>query len=211
MQPASRPEASWPSALPARSIHVTPIGSRGWSVSILVSPRQLATFNLHGTLPAYLPSSAHLLVSLGSAPGSRVARPRRNTATFASPPWLLLHGQWHISSSGLGADKRLYAIAAMSERMDNTQPVRPVPCYVRFRRVDSTRLGSTQFELESSRLERGCSSRPVLPTAVADLPNFQVCFTVDPGRTATPSVHQADGVAALPIASQTIARVHNVN
>lgn len=110
----------------ARSIHVTPrapIGSRGWSVSILASSHLLSYFTLlllpyPGTLP-YLTALCPLLVSLGSAPGSRVARPRRNTATFASPPWLLVHGQW-LMSFGLGGDKKLYAIAAMSDHKDNT-------------------------------------------------------------------------------------------
>lgn len=182
MQPASNHEASWPSARLPSSLHPRrpppPIGSRGWSVSILVSAFVSQTAFLI-TLPALCP----LLVSLGSAPCSRVARPRRNTATFASPPWLVLHCQW-LTSPRLGADKRLYAIAGVLG--------------VRFRRVDSTRLGSTQ--VDPTRLR----------TAVADLPNFQVCFTVDPGRTATPST-RADGVAALSVASQTIARVHSVN
>lgn len=62
-------------------------------------------------------------------------------------------------------------------------------------RRDSARPSSAQ--LDSTHLR----------TAVADLPNFQVCFTVDPGRTATPSTRD-DGVAALSVASQTIARVH---
>lgn len=181
MQPASRPEASWPSALPARSIHVTPLppSDRAAGVS-LSSPRLVSSaasylVDYYLTQVPYLTALCPLLVSLGSAPGSRVARPRRNTATLASPPWLLMHGQW-LMSFGLGGDKKLYAIAAMGERKDNTQPA-VCPYCVRFRRVDSTRLGSTQFD----------STR--LPTAVADLPNFQVCFTVDPGRTATPS-HQ---------------------
>lgn len=118
MQPASRPEASWPSALPVRSIHVTPhrIARLECLYPLLVSSRQLKT-----TCPL-LP---HLLVSLGSAPGSRVARPRRNTATFASPPWLLLlllhHGQWHMSSR-LGADKRLYTCYSCYERASPSLP-----------------------------------------------------------------------------------------
>lgn len=101
MQPASRPEASWPSQLaPSTS---PPIGSRGWSVPIHASSHL-------PQLPYYF--LCPLLVSLGSAPGSQVARPRRNTATLASPPWLLVHGQW-LMSFGLGGDKKPYAIAAM--------------------------------------------------------------------------------------------------
>lgn len=57
------------------------------------------------TVP-HLPSArCPLLVSLGSAPCSRVARPRRNTATFASPPWLVLHCQW-LTSPRLGGQIR---------------------------------------------------------------------------------------------------------
>lgn len=43
MQPASRPEASWPSAFPARSIHVTPhrIARLEWLYPRLFSSRQL--------------------------------------------------------------------------------------------------------------------------------------------------------------------------
>lgn len=85
---------------PPSSLHPRhpPIGSRGWSVSILSSSHQLKT-----TCPL-LP---HLLVSLGSAPGSRVARPRRNTATFASPPMaccccIMVNG---TMSSGPGAGR----------------------------------------------------------------------------------------------------------
>lgn len=98
MQPASRPEASWPSALPARSIHVTPhrIARLECLYPGLVSSLQLPCYFYLTQVP-YLTVLCPLLVSLGSAPGSRVARPRRNTATLASPPWLLMHGQWLMS------------------------------------------------------------------------------------------------------------------
>lgn len=67
---------------PPSSLHPRhPPSDRAAGVS-LSSPRLVLSRHLETTCPL-LP---HLLVSLGSAPGSRVARPRRNTATFASPP-----------------------------------------------------------------------------------------------------------------------------
>lgn len=84
-------------------------------------------------------------------------------------------------------DKKLYVIAAIS--------VLTVYASGGLTRRDSVRLNSTRVDCPQQ-LQIYLISKSVSP--------------VDPGRTATPSM-RADGVAALSVASQTIARVHSVN
>lgn len=90
MQPASRPEASWPSALPARSIHVTP-----HRIARLECPYPRLVSSTSATLLLPLPAAS--LAWIGARlPGCEASPKHGDTRepAMAAGAWSMAHVVW---------------------------------------------------------------------------------------------------------------------